>query len=553
MLKELYIENLAVIEKAVIPVGTGLNVFTGETGAGKSILINGINAVLGQRTSKDIVRTGCKKAIISALFSVDDKVRKLLSDYGIDCEDDDILISREINSDGGSVARVNSRVVNVSVIREVGEMLVNIHGQHDNQILLSPDKHIEILDSFGELEDSIDDYRSSFRELQDISRTIKRLSGSENAKKQRIEELKEVISDIEAYNIYENEDTEVDEEYQLLKNSEALRSTVYETTSMLTGSDDTAGADTIIQEAYDTLSFNTELYVGLEELSQRLNAVSIEISDISHELFSIVDSINSDPRRFGYLSDRKEELRKIKKKYGPELSDVLKLLSDSKEELERLENSDNDLLELSERRKALLSEVTLKAKNLSVLRRKAAEKFVEQVTGELEFLNMPDVKLEVFQETGKLTLNGMDSIEFLISANLGEAPKPIAKIASGGELSRIMLALKNVIAEKDNIPTLIFDEIDTGVSGRAAQKIGQKLREISKFRQVLCVTHLAQIAIMGNNHLLIEKTSAEGKTVTTVKPLDDPGRKYEIARIIGGDNVTELVLKNAEEMLASVK
>lgn len=553
MLKELYIENLAVIEKATIPIENGFNVFTGETGAGKSILINGINAVLGQRTSKDIVRTGCKKAVVSARFSCDSSVRSALEEYGIDIGDDEILISREISSDGGSVARINSRPVNLSVVREVGELLVNIHGQHDNQILLSPEKHIDILDSFGELGGQIEDYQSSFRELQDISRKIKRLSGDEAEKKQRIAELNNIIAEIQAYNIYENEDAEVEEEFQLMKNSETLRSVIYEATAILTGTDEEKGADSAILDAYRSLSLNSELYGGLEELAQRVQSVSIEINDISQELFSIVDTISSDPKRFEYLSERREDLRKIMKKYGPELSDVLKKYEDHKAELAALENSDSNMLELAEKRKALLSEVTAKAKKLSENRKKAADRFIAQVTAELEFLNMPNVSLAVSQHSGKLTLSGMDSIEFLISANVGEEPRPIAKIASGGELSRIMLALKNVIAEKDNIPTLIFDEIDTGVSGKAAQKIGCKLKEISRYRQVLCVTHLAQIAIMGNNHLLIEKNQLNGRTVTSVKTLEQSERKYEIARIIGGDNITELTLKNAEEMLDSVK
>lgn len=553
MLKELYIENLAVIEKAVIPIGSGLNVFTGETGAGKSILINGINAVLGQRISKDIVRSGCKKAVISALFTVESGIVCLLSDYGIDCEDGELIITREINSDGGSIARINSRSVNVSLIREIGQRLVNIHGQHDNQILLSSEKHIEILDAFGELENDVLDYHNDFKELQSVSRKIKQLSIDETAKKRRVSELKELIEEIDGMNITEDEDKTVEEEYLLLKNSASLRQVIFEVVSMLTGNDDEEGADSVLLNAVRTLSMNAELHKSFEELGERINAASIEISDISQELTAIVDALDLDPKRFEYLTERREELRKIMRKYGPELSDVIKLLEDSENELERLENGDNSILQLINKRQELLESVTRKAKKLSEKRRIAAEKFISQVTSELEFLNMPNVKLQVSHTTGKLVANGMDNIEFLISANLGEEPKPIAKIASGGELSRIMLALKSVLAEKDDIPTLIFDEIDTGVSGRAAQKIGMKLREISTHRQVLCVTHLAQIAIMGDNHLLIEKNTESDRTVTTVSTLESDRRKYEIARIMGGDNISELLLKNAEEMLNSVK
>lgn len=553
MLKELYIENLAVIEKAVIPIGQGLNVFTGETGAGKSILINGINSVLGQRVTKDIVRSGCKKAVISALFDVDKRIEETLKLYGIDTEDGEILLSREINSDGGSVARINSRTVNVAILRDIGNLLVNIHGQHDNQILLSPEKHIDILDSFGELENEISDYLNDFKELQNISRKIKQQSLDENNKAFKIQQLKEIVSEIEAYHFYENEDEEVEEEFQMLKNSAALRQTIMETTAMLTGTDDEKGIDAFLLDAQGNLSVNSDLHKSFNELSERVKAVSIEVSDVSQELYGILNSMDLNPQRFDYLSERREELRKVMKKYGPDLSDVFELLEKSRTELDELENGSNNLKELTQKRADLLSQVTKKARILSEMRKAVADIFVERVTNELEFLNMPNVKIEVSQVAGKLTAKGLDTVEFLISANMGEEPKPIAKIASGGELSRIMLALKNVIAQKDDIPTLIFDEIDTGVSGRAAQKIGLKLREISRHRQVLCVTHLAQIAVMGDNHLLIEKNLVEDRTVTSVTVLEKSERKHEIARIMGGDNVTDLLLKNAEEMLNSVE
>lgn len=553
MLRELYIENLAVIEKAVIQLTQGFNVFTGETGAGKSILINGINAVLGQRTNKDIVRTGCKKAVVSALFDIDKNIAENLSDLGIDSEEGQILISREINSDGRSVARINSRVVNVSVIREIGSMLVNIHGQHDNQILLSPEKHISILDSFGELESDKKKYHDKFRELQDISRKIKNIKADESSKKQRIAYLTDVVNEIEGYNLTEDEDIIVNEEYDTLKNSASIRQTVFETNSILVGTDDEEGVDALVLNAARNLSLNSELHKKFDELAQRLNAVSIEISDISDELSGIVDSLDIDPQRFDWLSDRKEDIRKITRKYGPDLKDVLQLLESSLSELNELRSSDSTVTSLIQEQQQLLKDVTKLAKELSEKRKAAADRFTKQVISELEFLNMPNVKIVVDFKTGKLMADGMDIVEFLISSNIGEEPKPIAKIASGGELSRIMLALKNVIADKDNIPTLIFDEIDTGVSGRAAQKIGLKLSEISSHRQVICVTHLAQIAIMGDNHILIEKQVHEGRTITKVRTLENDERKYEIARIMGGDNVSELLLKNAEEMLLNAK
>lgn len=552
MLKELYIENLAVIEKAVIPFENGLNVFTGETGAGKSILINGINAVLGQRVTKDIVRNGCKKAIISALFTIDEKKSQEINKLGIEISDGEILLCREISSDGGSVARINSRTVNVAILREIGELLVNIHGQHDNQILLAPEKHIDILDAFGELENDVENYNKTFRELQSISRKVKQLSLDEGNKSKRIYELREIVEEIEALKIEENEDKIVEEEFQLLKNSAAIKQTVLESIVVLTGTDDEKGIDSFLNDVKTNLSLNSELHKKFGELADRINTVAIEVSDISDELFDVLNSLDLNSQRFDYLSERREDLRKIMKKYGPELSDVLALLEKSKSELEKLENSDNNIKELAQQRQQLLSDVTKKAKILSEMRRAVADVFVKRVVGELEFLNMPNVKIVVSQTVGKLTAKGMDTIEFLISANLGEEPKPIAKIASGGELSRIMLALKNVIAQKDDIPTLIFDEIDTGVSGRAAQKIGLKLREISRHRQVLCVTHLVQIAVMGDNHMLIEKNLVDDRTVTSVSVLEKQGRIEEVARIMGGDTSSELLLKNAEEMLDAV-
>ena len=505
MLSELYIENLAVIEKTTIDFSDKLNVFTGETGAGKSILINGINAILGQRVTKDIVRTGTDKAVISALFTdIGDNVLQVLDELGISAEDGQLFLTREIRSDGGSVARVNSRAVNVSVLKAIGETLVTIHGQHDNQILMAPERHIEILDSYAESEALIEDYHSSFRELQSIAKKINKIKTEQSKKEFRMAELADIVEEINALNIHEGEDKEIEAELNISKNAVAISEALYMAKQLLSGDDDTDGAVEMTQRASKSVEEYTDIMTEISPIYDRLSSAAIEMEDISEEIGSLLDSLDIDPKRYDYLNQRSDELRRIMKKYGPELSDH---------------------------------------------RKKAGERFVSQVTEELEFLNMPKVKLVVQQKTGKLTINGMDSIEFLISANLGEEPKPIAKIASGGELSRIMLALKNVIAEKDSIGTLIFDEIDTGVSGRAAQKIGIKLKQISRLRQVLCVTHLAQMAVMADNHLLIEKNIQGDRTVTTVRTLDHEQRKYEIARIMGGENITELMLENAEQYL----
>lgn len=550
MLSELYIENLAVIEKATIDFSDKLNVFTGETGAGKSILINGINAILGQRVTKDIVRTGTDKAVISALFTdIGDNVLQVLDELGISAEDGQLFLTREIRSDGGSVARVNSRAVNVSVLKAIGETLVTIHGQHGNQILMAPERHIEILDSYAESEALIEDYHSSFRELQSIAKKINKIKTEQSKKEFRMAELADIVEEINALNIHEGEDKEIEAELNISKNAVAISEALYMAKQLLSGDDDTDGAVEMTQRASKSVEEYTDIMTEISPIYDRLSSAAIEMEDISEEIGSLLDSLDIDPKRYDYLNQRSDELRRIMKKYGPELDDVLTTLENSQNELDELSGAEQSLDELNKEKERLLAEVSKKAKVLSDHRKKAGERFVSQVTEELEFLNMPKVKLVVQQKTGKLTINGMDSIEFLISANLGEEPKPIAKIASGGELSRIMLALKNVIAEKDSIGTLIFDEIDTGVSGRAAQKIGIKLKQISRLRQVLCVTHLAQMAVMADNHLLIEKNIQGDRTVTTVRTLDHEQRKYEIARIMGGENITELMLENAEQYL----
>lgn len=550
MLSELYIENLAVIEKATIDFSDKLNVFTGETGAGKSILINGINAILGQRVTKDIVRTGTDKAVISALFTdIGDNVLQVLDELGISAEDGQLFLTREIRSDGGSVARVNSRAVNVSVLKAIGETLVTIHGQHDNQILMAPERHIEILDSYAESEALIEDYHSSFRELQSIAKKINKIKTEQSKKEFRMAELADIVEEINTLNIHEGEDKEIEAELNISKNAVAISEALYMAKQLLSGDDDTDGAVEMTQRASKSVEGYTDIMTEISPIYDRLSSAAIEMEDISEEIGSLLDSLDIDPKRYDYLNQRSDELRRIMKKYGPELDDVLTTLENSQNELDELSGAEQSLDELNKEKERLLAEVSKKAKALSDHRKKAGERFVSQVTEELEFLNMPKVKLVVQQKTGKLTINGMDSIEFLISANLGEEPKPIAKIASGGELSRIMLALKNVIAEKDCIGTLIFDEIDTGVSGRAAQKIGIKLKQISRLRQVLCVTHLAQMAVMADNHLLIEKNIQGDRTVTTVRTLDHEQRKYEIARIMGGENITELMLENAEQYL----
>lgn len=547
MLKEIYIKNLAVIREAVIPLADKLNIFTGETGAGKSILINGINAVLGQRCSKDIVRTGCDKAIITALFvNLSEDVRAKLDELGIDYDNDEITVTREISTDGRSIARINGRTSSASVLKEIGSMMINIHGQHDNQILLDSEKHLGILDSFGGDDTLLNEYRLTFRELQNTARRLGELKKLEKSKLERSLYLNEIIEDIGGLELSEGEDDELEQEYNIAKNSESAVIAINNAVSAIIGEDT---ANDMIASAESEISSFTDDSPELASLYERLSAVEIELADIASELEKVADKAELDGQRLEYLRDRISSINKLKRKYMADCTELVKMYNDACEEITKLENNDSEINLLTEKREELLHKVTEQAKALYDYREETSEKFVSRVTAELEFLNMSGTVLAVRHEKGKLTVNGMDTVEFLISANKGEEPKPIAKIASGGELSRIMLALKSVIADSDSIDTMIFDEIDTGVSGKAAQKIGIKLREIGRVRQVICVTHLSQIAVMADNHLMIEKKIIDDRTETSVTQLDFNGRTAEIARIMGGENPSSLMMKTAEEEL----
>ncbi len=547
MLKELYIKNLAVIRETTIPLEKRLNIFTGETGAGKSILINGINAVLGQRCSKDIVRTGCDKAVITALFTeLSHDVCGKLAELGIDCEENEISITREINADGGSVARINGRSAPASMLKEIGSMIINIHGQHDNQILLDSQRHMEILDDFGGDNSLLEEYRVVFRELQTAARRLGELKNQEKSRIERIRYLSEVVKDIGALELRAGEDDELEKELAASENAQRIISAIGAAVNALNGEE---GANDIIAAAESEISHLTDESAEIAALYERLSAVEIELSDIASELEKTANKAELDMQRVDYIRRRLSEINKVSKKYLADSTELVKMYDSACEELTRLEGSDDEIKMLAAKREELLRRVTELAKALFDYRESVAERFVSRVTEELEFLNMAGVVLAVRHEKGKLTVNGMDTVEFLISANRGEEPKPIAKIASGGELSRVMLALKSVIADKDSIDTMIFDEIDTGVSGKAAQKIGIKLKEIGKVRQVICVTHLSQIAVMADNHLLIEKNIVDGRTETTVTQLDFQGKTAEIARIMGGDNPGSLVINAAEDEL----
>lgn len=547
MLKELYIKNLAVIKEAVIPLGDRLNIFTGETGAGKSILINGINAVLGQRSTKDIVRTGCDKAVITALFTdLSPEHEAKLDELGIDHENHEMTLTREISADGGSVSRINNRTASASLLKEIGSLLINIHGQHDNQILLDSEKHLQILDDFGGDDTLLEAYRVTFRELQQTARKLGELKKLEQTRIERSRYLSEVIDDIGELELTAGEDDTLEKEYTAAKNAEKTIIAVNSAINAITGEE---AATDMIAAAENEISAFTDGDEVLAALYERLSAAEIELADIASELEKTAEKTELDGQRLGYLSERLSAINKLKRKYALDCEGLVKLYDGSCREMSQLDSSSDEIKKLMQQREELLHKVTEQAKELYDYRERVAERFSEQVTAELEFLNMSGVVIAVRHEKGKLTVNGMDSVEFLISANKGEEPKPISKIASGGELSRIMLALKSVIADKDSIPTMIFDEIDTGVSGKAAQKIGIKLRQIGKVRQVICVTHLSQIAVMADDHLMIEKKIVGDRTETSVTKLDLAGRTAEIARIMGGDHPSALMLENAEAEL----
>lgn len=551
MLSELYIENLAVIQKAEIPLTESFNVFTGETGAGKSILVGGINAVLGKRISMDMVRSGCEKATVSAMFRhlTPGTVRKL-SELGISCEDDELMITREISADGGSSARINSKAAPISAVRELGETLIDVHGQHDNKILMYPEKHINIIDDYAELHGQLDDYRKSFRELQDTARRIKKLAVLETEKQQRVEYLNRFLAEVGELELEnENEDTEIENEFTVANNSSVLAETISRSHMAVCGSEDSTGMTESIDSVISDLAEYSDIMPSLSPLINRLDAARIELSDIGDELTRLLDGIDVDEQRLEYLSDRREKLYSIKKRYSCTLAELIARYDSYSGEAKEIAGCAKEIQDLTKAKNRLLAEVSEKAEKLSEARSAASGRFTEKIAEELKFLDMPNVKILFRHEKGKLTANGMDVMELMISVNAGEPPKPIAKIASGGELSRIMLAIKNVVAEKEDTPTMIFDEIDTGVSGRAAQKIGVKLRQVSKTRQVICVTHLSQIAVMADNHLLIEKTSLEDSTVTSVTQLDRSQRVGEIARILGGEHITKTTLDNAAEQL----
>lgn len=550
MLSELFIQNLAVIEKTNIQFSMGLTVFTGETGAGKSIVIDAINAILGRKITRESIRTGSDKAVISAVFTdIPEQVQKVLSELGYETEDGELIIQREISMDSKSSARICGRPATVSSLRNIGDLLINIHGQHDSQTLLSQESHIDLLDSFGGYEKELKEYQDSYREYRKIEAEIHRLSTDEKEKIHRQDLLAFQVQELEQANLSIGEDEELETERNIIRNSEKIFESLQQAYLALTGNEDFNGACDLLNDAGKSMAQASEYMPDTSELSDKVISASYEIEEIAGDIRDLIEDFDFDPSQLEAIEDRLNEIYKLKRKYGSTIEEILAYYEQAKQELEAYETSDERLHQLLYHQEKIKQQLIDKSEILTDLRKKSAKRFTSTVAEELKFLDMPNVVLHIDITPCPLNLKGAENVTFLMSTNLGEPPKPISKIASGGELSRIMLAIKNTLAEHDHIMTSIFDEIDTGVSGRAAQKIGLKLKQAAKNRQVICVTHSAQIAALADNHCLIEKSTRNGRTFTEVKTLDFNGRKHEVARIMGTDQITELMLENAEQMI----
>lgn len=553
MLCELIIENVAVIEKAHINFSEGFTCLTGETGAGKSIIIDSINAIMGERISKNIVRTGAEKASIVAVFenleqSIIDKAREMDIDLREEC-----IVSRQITAEGKSTARINSVPYPVSVLKTLFTDAINIHGQHDSQSLLTPSKHIHILDSFGTDSAVKATYHQFYKDFTAIDKQIKELEEIDRNKRNTLELLSFQVSEIEDADLSPDEEQQLISDKQLIKNAENIITSLSQAYSFIFGDEEILGGLSAIQEA----AINTEKVSGfaefLNDITERLNDAAEIVQDAGYELKSYIDDFDFDASDIDAIEERLDVYYRMKRKYGPEVEDVLEFYAKSKKELELIEFAQEKLESLYSERKVILDKLSISADRLTQNRKDVFSDLSGKIQESLAFLNMPDVKLALSCKNKDFTSNGQDDIEFLISTNRGEDAKPMARIASGGELSRIMLAIKSVLSEKEETHTLIFDEIDTGVSGSAAMKIGKLLKQTSKGKQVLCVTHSAQIAAFADNHLFIEKKTNEQATFTSVTQLSPADREKEIARIISGDNISDTALLNAREMIELAK
>lgn len=553
MLSSLKINDIAIIEEAKIQFDKGFNVMTGETGSGKSIIIDSLGAVIGSRTSRELIRETAEEGKVSAVFDcVGNNTKAVLSKYSIDCEDDSVMIQRVIK-DGRSVCRINGESVNVTVLREIGKTLIDIHGQNDNQALLDQKNHLFYIDLVADNEEIRKEYSTRYNELKEINRSLKKLTIDENEKERRIETLKYQIDEIESAQIKSGEREELLAKKKRIQNFEKVYNALNASKLLLEGDDNSNG---IVSGCYDLISKMTalnECYEEAGEITERLNDSVSVLSDALSFITRELSSFDNDLPDINSVEERLDLIYRLSKKYGNDEDEILDFLESAKTEYEDLSLNEERMAALTAEYNEALEKLVEVGRKLTQSRIKAGEEFSRKITHELEFLDMSEAEFAVSITQGAVTSFGIDNIEFVISTNAGQQKKPLSKIASGGELSRIMLAIKCVLAENENSKTLIFDEIDSGVSGRAAEKIGIKLKEVSKYSQVLCVTHLAQIASFAHNHLFIEKVSDSGKTLTKVRKLDFEDRKNEIARIIGGSLISKATLLSAEEMLSRSK
>ena len=548
MLSLLHIENIAVIERSDISFDAGFNVLTGETGAGKSIVIDAISAILGERAYRDMIRTGANKASVRAVFT-DVPEYPWFAENGVEY-DPETIIQREIYLDGKNVCRVNGSLVTVSILRKLGIQLINIHGQHDSASLFDEANHLKFLDDFAENNDLRAEYSEKYEKVSDLRNEIDRMTMDEGEKLRRMETLRYQIEEIEKAQLEAGEDETLEARRKVLQNAEKIADSMNDAVENLYGSDDSDGAATMLSIAERALARVAKFDDAISELHERVADLMYQVQDLAEGVRDARDDLAYSADELERIESRLDVIHRLRRKYGVTCADILEYLEKAKQELDEIEFADDHLERL--KGKLLKAEKAAwdAAYRLRDNRVAASEQLSARILSELAQLDMPKVQFSCEFTELELTANGADAVAFYMSANAGEALKPMSKVASGGELARIMLAMKNVLAEQDQVSTLIFDEVDTGVSGRAAQKVAEKLRSVARNKQVLCVTHLPQIAAMGDTHMLIAKSERDGRTYTTVTPLDHNGRMQEVARIIGGAQITETTLKSAEEMLS---
>ena len=553
MLSSLQIENVAVIQKAEVHFEPGLNVLTGETGAGKSILIDSINAILGNRTSKDLVRTGAAKAVIRAAFEqVPPAVLDKLEQSGYE-RSEALLLSREITAEGKSSCRINGMPATAAVLRELCGGLININGQHDSVGLLNPAHHLGILDDYAQNRTVFQEYYALYRELVRVKRELDALITDEAEKQRKIDLLQYQVQEIEDAGLTAGEEQTLENRRKVLSNASAIRDRLAQSYALLSGSDDAAGAVDLLGEASNAVDAAAQLDPALTAAAGQLLDLYYNAKDVAADLIGRLDTYDTNDAELDEVEQRLDLLYRLKRKYGSTVEDVIAFGQKAREELDNIQHSQQRYDALQAEKLRLYAKAREKAEMLTQTRLKAFEELNTRISGTLDFLNMPGVRMTLRHTRGPLASHGQDSVEFYISTNPGEAPKPLAKIASGGELSRITLAIKNAMADKDAVPTVIYDEIDSGVSGKAAGRIGEVLRQSAQGHQILCITHTAQIAALADCHLLIQKNVSNERTYTEIHPLDENGRVEALARLISGDHVTELSRANAREMLQERK